>query len=784
MSHKKLNTDPEGLRGDSEERLKRNKKANPKFFSPDYVNDGVKLIEDRDMEGASDKEPALSVTPVDSEGALDTLPDTLADSSAELTVETVQGEHGGHQQYLDDSITQLKAKVQCSQTMVDNDKESPPKEGAVNKSDDFKSPEMETGTLQESEHDTSSETLYGDSDLLRLEKEKLKEMERSTHTINVLSVKCCEYHESNVKAVVDSKEEIIREIKSLKGEYDKQFKSLQTELSKTKEKLSHKSLENEYLEKELGRLKSVAMDLNIEQGRCHELELNLQGVRNEMASARASFELKVQALEQQINFESEAKSMLALLNKQLKEQVDRLTVGNRLPGGSSPSSDQVPGSNNDTGTQSSGAGNSTSPRVFEIKYTEDKNPVLSAFNQLDPPLEWDGDKYLFAETAFHCEKLKHPFCPLPKAEKIRIKNLLMEQTSAKDVKSIADSEIPNTPEWEQAQFKVLENIMFEVMDQYQMFRDKLYETMGGIITHPVGGVWRKKYPEILMKVRDEYTPSSVSVPSVGAVGIRKKWQHVSSDHKIGLYGDSLLNDAEMDTFPRNTSRVNCSTAAELCEYTQDSPINDKAEVILSSVGINDIRDGKSVDEVVEGVSNALTLLGQRRPNAKICYSSMIIKKGSQFAKSVSECNELIEKFCENNLIVFMKHFKLMMSPNEFRDDFHLANASKYFGRLKKELPKRDRSRSPAPNRNAGSGQRGMGYQRGTSQGGGRGQRGRGRGSAVPALANQRGRGSVRGSVRGQGPGPNVNGGRGRGVGRGHVFEYDQYRDNSYFDGSY
>ncbi len=312
---------------------------------------------------------------------------------------------------------------------------------------------------------------------------------------------------------------------------------MKSELSGKNEKITLLKFEIQSLEKEVARLKVTARTFEGEQRKCNDLELKLQSLIIEKNTLEESYGLRLQALEQQLQHAQEAKVLMSEANALLKERLANL----QTEGGNSgiiPLQGEV--QNPEAPEVMTASQDREPPKEYKIKYTEGLNPILSAFDELDPKFEWKGDEYKSAEAAFQCEKLAHPFCTLSKAEKIRIKQAIIDAEHAREAKHIGDTQVPSTPQWERDQFKVMENIQREKFDQYEVFKDKLMETKDGIITHPVrDAVWREKFPEILVKIRDESLgienrEGNSSGMNIAPCPWRKSWESVPKDHKYHM----------------------------------------------------------------------------------------------------------------------------------------------------------------------------------------------------------------------------------------------------------
>ncbi len=707
----------------------RNKTLNKKYYSEDFVNPDCESF--LDMDQSPDKSvQELSVaqeacdihasSPTPDDG--NTITDNMEDSITEMKG-LIKNEQLNEATIAEDKDICMASQIVSDKS--DNTLVASHVEVSQNKPDNSDDADKTDTDNMDSKSEGEGEVILSNQ-----ETNKLKEIERVSHSIDILTRNCQENHGQAIKVIIESQDKMMKSIHESRCSHDKQISSLQADLSTKSEKIAQLKLEITYLEKEVNKLKPFVSDCEIAHKKCHDLELEMQHLIDERNSQQAIHELRVQSLELELKHAQDSKELLCETNASLKDRLASLAM-----------SENMTQTSHSEGIHAATSQDIPTLKEYKVKFTEGLNPILSAFNTLEPRFKWNNDDFRSAEAAFQCEKLSHAFCTLPKEEKVKIKQRIMEAECAKDAKRIGDTEIPWTKQWEEYQFQVMENIQREKMEQYQDFREKLCETKNGIITHPVRDpVWREKFPEILVKVRDDYLSKNEGEDPVERQHRiwSQSWSKVPKDHKYGLYGDSLFNEAELNTFPRGTCRVPCSTSEQLIHFAREAPVNYNAEVIFNSIGINDLQNGKSPEDTAQGVCEALAEVNRLCPHAKVCYSAMIAKKGSSLVGPVEVANSLIEEFCDGNYVIFMKHSTVMKSPNLFRDndDVHLKDYRLYYGRIKKELPRRDRTPSPSP--------RGRGGATGSFH------RGRGYGSEMNRGPRNRGRARARGRGRSQG----------------------------------
>ncbi len=312
-----------------------------------------------------------------------------------------------------------------------------------------------------------------------------------------------------------------------------------------------------------------------------------------------------------------------------------------------------------------------SQREIPIKFTDNLNPVLSAFYVMDPPLQYKGDPYRTAEAAYHVDKVMHYDCPLDNNERIEIKKLIMAAESGKEAKEIAEDKIPYNPSWKDAKFPSMACIQREKKRQCAEFNDGLKETEGCRMTHPVGDSdWRLEFPRILEAVRD-------NVPYVKqekSVGPRKDKSNptLGSSAETLLIVDSVGHPIKPEKFASQpVHKIHCSGPKALAKHIAEMPaITPNIETTYVHTGINPIRDGTPGDVVAADICKSLDLLQRKVPNSKLVYSQMIAKPTAKEFGEMTKANELISAHCKAKCMVYLPHKDLCKAPNLFRDDWH------------------------------------------------------------------------------------------------------------------
>ncbi len=369
-------------------------------------------------------------------------------------------------------------------------------------------------------------------------------------------------------------------------------------------------------------------------------------------------------------------------------------------------------------------------KEIAIKFTENQNPVLSAFYVMDPPLQYKDDTYITAEGAYHVSKVMHDECPLDNDERVRIKKLILGAKTGKEAKDIAEAEIPYNKSWSDVKFGAMACIQKEKKRQCAEFNAELANSKGCIITHPVNDPeWREEFPRILEAVRDN-VPYKQKVDSK-KTKLNPKSTKNNSESEILLIADSLglpINPDEFSSHP--VQKVQCSGPRALEKHVINMPPSSpNIEVSLVHCGINALRDGTPGEVVAADICKSLDILQKKVPNSKLVYSQMLARPSSNEFAEMTKANDLIQAHCKSKHIVYLVHKDLNESPNLFRDDWHpdekKGGYRKFCFVLKSVLPETEekrnqrrnfyRNRGRSRNKNRQGGGQGGSYSRGGSR---------------------------------------------------------------------
>ncbi len=498
------------------------------------------------------------------------------------------------------------------------------------------------------------------------------------HVIDVGSMSQAENHELAMKAILDNRTIILDKIDKLTNNManDNQKSSL----NDLKDNIRDLQVINKELQAKLSHLKGMPAELEKAREIINLKEITIKSLEKDLESSRNLWELEKQMLKGETNLIISQRDTLEELVDQLKERIKYLNNANehRLGG--------------DWGNQ-----DIDQKEEFPVKYDEGLNPVLSALCPLEPALIWKNQPFNSAEAAFHVEKLEHAYCELSDDEKERMKKEIMAQSDPLIAKKIGDK-IPSTKEWLRDEGKIMENIQKAKRDQFHTFREELDKTKHGVITHPVhDSKWRNLFPKILERIRDGNNDTK-------APDMKNSWQRVWGKHRTSLVGDGLVERISPSTFAKDTGISYCYTTDDFLEFANECQENRNAEIVMVAVGIEDIKSGSDPHLVADKVTQGLDILRKKCPNAKICYSQMVIKSSSNKVNMVMEANQLINTHCKDKFYVCIKHDRLMQSPNMFTnqlesggiDEFQPTDMGLYISKLKRELPPRVRSPSPSP----------------------------------------------------------------------------------------
>ena len=119
-----------------------------------------------------------------------------------------------------------------------------------------------------------------------------------------------------------------------------------------------------------------------------------------------------------------------------------------------------------------------------------------------------------------------------------------------------------------------------------------------------------------------------------------------------------------------------STASQARSVIQATQSSQKMEIAILHVGLNDLRQGKSVQQVSSDIEACIRTLSSKYPRASIGYSELLyVGNSGSLNKLIDDLNEIISMFCARNNYVYIQHRKLQNRDDLYEDQVHLNNKS-------------------------------------------------------------------------------------------------------------
>ena len=145
-----------------------------------------------------------------------------------------------------------------------------------------------------------------------------------------------------------------------------------------------------------------------------------------------------------------------------------------------------------------------------------------------------------------------------------------------------------------------------------------------------------------------------------------------------LIGDSTTKHVNIKRYMGSTQSFvqRASTSRSALDILQDWKPNTSAKLAVLHVGVNDIRDGVVVSDIVKILQACLHKMHQVFPNARIAYSEALFigreNRESAQNKNIKAVNSQMKEFTQKEDYMFISH-PLLQSPQcrLFDDDVHI-----------------------------------------------------------------------------------------------------------------
>ena len=129
--------------------------------------------------------------------------------------------------------------------------------------------------------------------------------------------------------------------------------------------------------------------------------------------------------------------------------------------------------------------------------------------------------------------------------------------------------------------------------------------------------------------------------------------------------------------------------------------NDNVKFVVLHNGVNDVRDGKTVSEIVDNLKSSLSTIKKRFTRAQSAYSEMLYigseRSNPEQNEKVKDINRQIRAFCQENGHHFVGHNSLQIGTSDlYDDDVHISRGggtALFVNDIHKTLIRRSR---PAP----------------------------------------------------------------------------------------
>ena len=250
------------------------------------------------------------------------------------------------------------------------------------------------------------------------------------------------------------------------------------------------------------------------------------------------------------------------------------------------------------------------------------------------------------------------------------------------------------------------------------FREKLLSTGNALLLHSVEDTaWgigvntcdighplelesihgSNNFGKLLMAVRDEYLSESMPTTTQEQQAHVQYMQHVdgpsdsdpalryqqsTSPHgppKVIIMGSSNIKYVNPDKcFGTRTVSISRQSTAQMALRTLHSEIpQPSVEYFVLHVGLNDLREGRSVGEVQGDIDNCLMKAAELYPKAQIAYCELLhLTHDDQLNLSIDQLNIFCQSLCAaHHHLVYVDHPDLQRTDNMYDDNVHINSTN-------------------------------------------------------------------------------------------------------------
>ena len=182
---------------------------------------------------------------------------------------------------------------------------------------------------------------------------------------------------------------------------------------------------------------------------------------------------------------------------------------------------------------------------------------------------------------------------------------------------------------------------------------------------------------------------------------RSQREHLRQQADVILITDSTGKYVDSSRFmgrQNYTFHMRASTSEVVLRDLNRWPANDNVKYIILHNGVNDVRGGKTVSEIVGNSLVSLTTTKKRFPRAKSAYSEMLYigseESNPELNRKVKDINMPIKSFSYVNGHYFVAHNALQIGTSDlYGDDVHISRGggtALFVNDIHKTLTRRNR----------------------------------------------------------------------------------------------
>ena len=154
---------------------------------------------------------------------------------------------------------------------------------------------------------------------------------------------------------------------------------------------------------------------------------------------------------------------------------------------------------------------------------------------------------------------------------------------------------------------------------------------------------------------------------------------MDNDTDVIMFTDSVgkhINQRQFFGINKKASLRRTPRIDNMLNDLNNCELNSNVSNVVIHVGINDVRNNKPSDKIIQNLQMATETVKAKFPNADIVISNLVINPtcDTSLVTRVKEINNGLKQMCIRENIKFASHNTLNNSPDLFVDNFHISDS--------------------------------------------------------------------------------------------------------------